>query len=163
MVLIAAVAENGVIGDAGAIPWHLPDDFAHFKATTLGHTLVMGRATYDSIGRPLPGRTTIVLSRDPEWSADGVLVAASFDDALALAAGLPGDVYVAGGAAIYAAALPYADEQILTEVRLTPEGDTFYPPFDRDEWLEADRSAYEGFDVVRWVRVKPGEDSPPRR
>ena len=71
MVLIAAVAENGVIGDAGTIPWHLPDDFAHFKRTTLGHTLVMGRATYESIGRPLPGRTTIVLTRDPTWSADG--------------------------------------------------------------------------------------------
>jgi dihydrofolate reductase len=152
VVLIAAVAQNGVIGDAGAIPWHLPDDFAHFKATTLGHTLVMGRATYESIGRPLPGRTTIVLSRDPEWSAGGVLVAASFDDALALAAELPGDVYVAGGAAIYALALPHADEQILTEVRLSPTGDTFYPPFDRGEWVEADRASYEGFDVVRWMR-----------
>jgi dihydrofolate reductase len=160
VVLIAAVAENGVIGDAGTIPWHLPDDFAHFKATTLGHTLVMGRATYESIGRPLPGRTTIVLSRDPTWSADGVLVATSFDDALALATGLPGDVYVAGGAAIYALALPFADEQILTEVRLTPEGDTFYPPFDRDEWVEAERASHEGFDVVRWVRR---EVSPPRR
>ncbi len=151
-MLIAAVAENGVIGDAGTIPWHLPDDFAHFKATTLGHTLVMGRATYDSIGRPLPGRTTIVLSRDPAWSADGVLVAGSFDEALARAADLPGDVYVAGGASIYALALPFADEQILTEVRLSPAGDTFYPPFDRDEWVVAERASYDGFDVVRWLR-----------
>ena len=151
-MLIAAVAENGVIGDAGTIPWHLPDDFAHFKATTLGHTLVMGRATYDSIGRPLPGRTTVVLTRDPAWSADGVLTAASFDGALALAAALPGDVYVAGGAAVYALALPHAHEQILTEVALAPAGDTFYPPFDRVEWVEAERAAYDGFDVVRWVR-----------
>ncbi len=163
MVLIAAVAQNGVIGDAGTIPWHLPDDFAHFKQTTLGHTLVMGRATYESIGRPLPGRTTIVLTRDPAWTADGVVVAASFDDALALAADLPGDVYVAGGAAIYALALPHADEQILTEVRLSPAGDTFYPPFDRDEWVEAQRSAYAGFDVVRWVRSAAWEDSPHNR
>ena len=152
-MLIAAVAENGVIGDAGTIPWHLPDDFAHFKATTLGHTLVMGRATYESIGRPLPGRTTIVLSRDPAWSAEGVLVATSYDEALKLAADLPGDVYVAGGAAIYALALPSADEQILTEVRLAPEGDTFYPPFDRDEWVEIGRIARGGFDLVWWRRA----------
>ena len=153
MVLIAAVAENGVIGNAGSIPWHLPDDFAHFKQTTLGHTLVMGRATYESIGRPLPGRTTVVLTRDPSWSAEGVSVATSLEAALDLAdALLPGDVYVAGGAAIYALALPHADEQILTEVPLSPEGDTFYPPFDRDEWVEAERSSYAEFDVVRWVR-----------
>ena len=98
VTLIAAVARNGVIGAGGDIPWHLPEDFAHFKATTLGHTLVMGRATYDSIGRPLPGRTTIVLTRDPDWQAEGVLVADSLEDALALA---EGDVFVAGGAAVY--------------------------------------------------------------
>lgn len=151
-MLIAAVAENGVIGDAGSIPWHLPDEFAHFKRTTLGHTLVMGRATYDSIGRPLPGRTTVVITRDPSWSGEGVLVASSFEEALALAADLPGDVFVAGGAAIYALALPYADEQILTEVRLTPPGDTFYPAFDRDEWVEVEREHGAEFDVVRWRR-----------
>ena len=77
VTLIAAVARNGVIGADGAIPWHLPEDFAHFKRTTLGHTLVMGRATYDSIGRPLPGRTTVVLSRDPSWSADGAKIVPS--------------------------------------------------------------------------------------
>ena len=152
MVLIAAVAENGVIGDAGTIPWHLPADFAHFKATTMGHTLVMGRATYDSIGRPLPGRTTVVLTRDPQWSAEGVLTATSFGEALALAAELPGDVYVAGGAAVYALALPHADEQLLTEVPLAPPGDTRYPSFDRGAWVEAERTAHDGFDVVRWVR-----------
>jgi dihydrofolate reductase len=155
VVLIAAIAENGVIGAGGTIPWHLPEDFAHFKRTTLGHTLVMGRATYDSIGRPLPGRTTVVLTRDPGWSAEGVLTASSWDEALALAAGLPGDVYVAGGAAVYALALPDADEQVLTEVRLAPEGDTFYPPVDRSEWVEAERSPYDGFEVVRWVRRAP--------
>ena len=87
-----------MIGADGGIPWRIPEDFAHFKRVTLGHTLVMGRATYDSIGRPLPGRTTIVLTRDASWSADGVLVAASLDEALALAADLPGEVMVAGGA-----------------------------------------------------------------
>jgi len=152
VVLIAAVARNGVIGADGAIPWHLPADFAHFKATTLGHTLVMGRATYDSIGRPLPGRTTIVLTRDPEWSADGVLVADSLPAALALARDLPGDVFVAGGAQVYAAALPLADEQVVTEVHAEPEGDTFYPAVDRSAWREVTREPHEGFDVVRWER-----------
>jgi dihydrofolate reductase len=153
VTLIAAVARNGVIGANGGIPWHLPEDFAHFKATTLGHTLVMGRATYDSIGRPLPGRTTIVLTRDPDWRADGVATAASIEAALALA---EGDVYVAGGAAVYEAALPYADEQLLSEIDLEPEGDTFYPDFDRTQWREASRERHEGFDVVRWERLARG-------
>jgi len=150
LTLIAAVARNGVIGADGGIPWHLPADFAHFKATTLGHTLVMGRATYDSIGRPLPGRTTIVLTRDRAWHADGVLTAGSLEEALAMA---QGDVYVAGGATVYAAALPHADEQVLSEVDLEPEGDTFYPEFDPEEWPEVSRVHHEGFDVVRRVRV----------
>ena len=153
LVLIAAVARNGVIGHLGRIPWHLPEDFTHFKATTLGHTLVMGRATYDSIGRPLPGRATIVLTRDPRWSADGVLVASDLDSALDLAADLPGEVYVAGGAHVYAAALPLADEQVLTEVHQSPEGDTFYPDFDRHLWVEKRRDAGEGFDLVWLVRA----------
>ena len=152
IVLIAAVAENGVIGASGGIPWHLPEDFRHFKQTTLGHTLVMGRATYDSIGRPLPGRTTIVLTRDPSWSADGVLVVRDLDRALELAEDLPGDVMVAGGSQVYAAALPIADEQVLTEVHQSPEGDTFYPEFDRQEWTEARREHHEGFDHVWWTR-----------
>jgi dihydrofolate reductase len=149
VTLIAAVARNGVIGADGGIPWHLPEDFAHFKATTLGHTLLMGRATYDSIGRALPGRTTIVLTRDPDWHADGVLVAGSVEEALAMA---EGDVYVAGGATVYAAALRYADEQLISEVDLEPEGDTFYPELDRDVWQEVGREHHEGFTVVRLTR-----------
>jgi dihydrofolate reductase len=152
VVLIAAVARNGVIGADGDIPWRIPEDFAHFKRATLGHTLLMGRATYESIGRPLPGRTTIVLTRSPGWSADGVLVAASLDEAVALADELEGDLYVAGGAAVYAAALPVADEQVLTEVDLAPEGDTYYPAFDAQAWPEASRTAGEGYAVVRRVR-----------
>jgi dihydrofolate reductase len=162
VTLIAAVAQNGVIGADGGIPWHLPEDFAHFKATTLGHTLVMGRTTYESIGRPLPGRTTIVLTRDPDWhpsrhasshlpaGADAVLVADSLEEALTMA---EGDVFVAGGAAVYLVALPYADEQLISEVDLSPPGDTFYPVFDREQWQEVGREAHEGFDVVRYRRV----------
>lgn len=150
IVLVAALADNGVIGMDGDIPWRIPEDFAHFKRTTLGHTLVMGRATYDSIGRPLPGRTTIVLTRDPDWSAEGVLVAHDLDAALALAEELPGDVMVAGGAQVYAAAMGRADAQVLSLVHQRPEGDTFFPEFDRDAWTETAREAHDGYDVV-WL------------
>src|SRR6476619_2649266 len=142
ITLVAAVAANGVIGAGGDIPWRIPEDFAHFKATTLGHTLVMGRATYDSIGRPLPGRTTIVLTRSPSWSADGVLVADSLEAALALAADLPGDVMVAGGATVYEQAMPLATHQVLTWVHRSPAGDTFYPSYDADEWTETAREQH---------------------
>jgi len=136
------VADNGVIGDAGGIPWRIPADFAHFKALTLGHVLVMGRATYDSIGRTLPGRTTIVLTRDAQWQAPGVLVAGSLEEALDLAGDVPGEVFVAGGAAVYAQALDRADAQVLTEVHLSPAGDTRYPEFDRSRWVESRRESH---------------------
>ena len=153
ITLVAAVADNGVIGASGGIPWRIPEDFAHFKRVTLGHTLVMGRATYDSIGRPLPGRTTVVLTRDPDWSAEGVLVAHSLDDALAQAGSLPGDVMVVGGAQVYAAALPVATEQVISEVPLSPEGDVLYPPYDPGDWLEASREVFDGYERVRLVRA----------
>ena len=142
VTLVAAVADNGVIGNAGDIPWRIPADFAHFKALTMGHVLVMGRATYDSIGRALPGRTTIVLTRDPGWSAPGVLTATSLDHALDAAAELPGEVFVVGGAAVYALALDRAHAQVLTEVHLNPEGDTRYPAFDRSAWVEKRREPH---------------------
>ena len=150
VVLVAAVASNGVIGDRGTIPWRIPGEQAHFKAVTLGHTLVMGRATYDSIGRPLPGRTTVVLTRELGWRADGVRVATSFGEALRIADGLPGDVMVAGGAQVYAEALPVADVQVLTRVHLSPDGDTRYPPFDAAEWEETRREPHGTHDVV-WL------------
>lgn len=152
-MLVAAYAQNRVIGAGGAIPWRIPEDFAHFKATTLGHTLVMGRATYDSIGRPLPGRTTIVVTRDPQWSADGVLVAHSFPEALALADELPGDVMVAGGAQVYALALPYATHQVLTEVHRSVPGDTYYPELDPAQWRETAREDHPGWSFVWLERV----------
>jgi dihydrofolate reductase len=152
LTLVAAYADNRVIGDHGRIPWHLADDFAHFKATTMGGTLVMGRATYDSIGRPLPGRTTVVVTRNPDWSAEGVLVAHSLDEALALAAEQAGDTYVVGGGEIYEQALPLATHQVLTEVHLAPEGDARYPEFDPDEWVETRREPRDGFTWVWWER-----------
>jgi dihydrofolate reductase len=147
LTLVAAVADNNVIGAANDIPWRIPADFAHFKALTLGHVLVMGRATYDSIGRPLPGRTTVVLTRDPGWSADGVLVADSLDAALSTAAAIDDEVFVAGGAGVYAQALDRADAQVITEVHLSPEGDTYYPEFDRAGWVEVRREPHLDADV----------------
>ena len=152
IVMVAAVARNRVIGNGPDIPWRIPGEQAEFKRLTMGHTLVMGRTTYESIGRPLPGRTTIVLTRDRSWSADGVLVAHSFADALARAALLPGDVIVVGGAQVYAEALPMAAEQIISEVPLAPEGDAFYPEIDPAVWEEVDREPFDGYERVTWLR-----------
>ncbi|NHC22259.1 dihydrofolate reductase [Nocardioides sp. IC4_145] len=152
VVLVAAVAANGVIGNGADIPWRIPGEQKRFKELTWGHVLLMGRTTYDSIGRPLRGRTTVVLTRDPSWTADGVLVAHDLAEALALADGLQGDVMVAGGAQVYAAALAVADEQVISEVHLEPAGDVLYPAVDRGEWREVSREPAEGYDVVRWER-----------
>ena len=152
---MAAYAANRVIGDHGRIPWHLPEDFAHFKATTMGGVLVMGRTTYDSIGRPLPGRTTVVVTRNPDWAADGVLVAHSVPEALVVAAEQPGEVYVVGGTQVYEQTLPLATRQVLTEVHLTVDGDALYPTFDLDEWVETRRETHDDFDWVWWERRSP--------
>ena len=157
VVLVAAHARNRVIGDGGTIPWHLPHDFAHFKRETLGHTLVMGRRTWDSIGRPLPGRATVVVTRDQSFDPgfDDVLVAHSLEEAFGLAAELPGDVMVAGGGEIYALALPHATHQVLTEVDLSPPGDAHYPEFAVDEWVEVRREAGEGCQWTWLERLDP--------
>lgn len=157
VVLVAAHARNRVIGHHGEIPWHLPHDFAHFKRETLGHTLVMGRKTWDSIGRPLPGRNTIVITRDLTFTPgfDEVLVAHSLEAALELAAGLPGDVMVAGGGEIYELAMPWASHQVLTEVEAEPEGDAFYPEFDVGHWQVTRRESGEGCEWVWWQRLPP--------
>ena len=154
IVLVAAVARNGVIGNGPDIPWKVPGEQAAFKHLTMGHTLVMGRTTYDSIGRPLPGRTTVVLTRDRDWSpgeVEGVHVAHSLDDALLQATRLPGEIVVAGGASVYAAAMPLATEQVISEIPLEPEGDVLYPAFDRHQWTETRRDELDGFDRV-WLR-----------
>jgi dihydrofolate reductase len=153
IVLVAAVAANGVIGNGPDIPWRLPGEQRLFKELTLGHTLLMGRTTYDSIGRPLPGRTTIVLTRSTDWSAPGVLVAHDVAEALALADTLPGDVMVAGGGEVYAALLPLADELVLSEVDLEPEGDAFFPSYDAAGWTEKTREQHEGYARVFRERV----------
>jgi dihydrofolate reductase len=150
VVLVAAVADHGVIGRDGDIPWRIPEDMRHFREVTTGHTVVMGRVTYESIGRPLPNRENIVITRDPDWSAEGVTVVGSIEEALAVAENLPGDVMVIGGAQIYEATMGLADVQVITEVHQTPEGDTFYPEYDRSEWVETRREPHEGHDFV-WL------------
>jgi dihydrofolate reductase len=152
ITLIAAVARNGVIGHEGRMPWHLPDELAHFKATTMGHPLVMGRRTFESIGRALPGRRTIVVTRDPSWHHPGVETAHSFAEAVALA-GPADEVFVAGGAQVYAEALPFAHRLLLTEVDAEPEGDTWFPTWDRDAWREDVREGHDGWSRVVYERV----------
>ena len=156
MVLVAAVADNGVIGRDGDIPWHLPEDLRHFRVTTRGNTVLMGRRTFDSIGRPLPERTNVVVTRNPDWSAAGVYVVHSVAEGIERAQEFDGDVMVIGGGDVYAAAMPLADVQVLTEVHATPEGDTTYPAWDRAQWREAERRTHDGYDLVWWERIAPG-------
>ena len=150
--LVWAQDERGVIGRDGALPWHLPEDLAHFKRVTSGHVVVMGRRTYESIGRPLPRRTNVVVTRQREWTAEGVVTAGSFAEALAAAADHDGDVMVIGGGEVYRLAMPLADEQVLTEVHCSPDGDAYYPAFDRHDWTETAREPHEGYDFVRLER-----------
>ena len=148
--IVAAVARNGVIGAGGGMPWHLPDELRLFKETTLGHVLVMGRRTYESIGRPLPGRTTVVVTRSSDWSPDAgdVVVARDVEDALARARAIDDEVFVVGGGELYAAALPHTDRLVLTFVEQEPDGDTRFPEVDWGEWRETSREPGDG-----WVRV----------
>jgi dihydrofolate reductase len=152
VVIIAAMGRNRVIGDHGRIPWHLPEDFAHFKRSTVDQTLLMGRTTFDSIGRPLPGRTTVVLTRDREWSHDGVLVAHDLQAGLDLAEDGPGQLIVAGGSHIYAEMLPHAQMQVLSEIDAEPSGDAVYPQWDPHEWLPSAPRVHTGFQITHLYR-----------
>lgn len=151
VTLVAAVGRNRVIGRDGGLPWERTGDLAHFKALTVDHVVVMGRRTYESIGRPLPHRTTVVVTRRPDWAGpEGVLVAHDIASALALAASIDDEVFVIGGAEVYAAALPHADRLVLTEVDQAPEGDTYLPDVDADSWREAGRDPHQGFAIVTY-------------
>ena len=138
--LIAAVSENGVIGEKGRLPWRLPDDQAFFKRTTKGHTVIMGRRTFESLKGPLPDRTNVVVTRNPEYRPAGAAAAANLDAALRVAA--PDDeVFVAGGSELYREALPRADRLYLTRVHARVAGDAFFPELDLSAWrlLEDER------------------------
>lgn len=158
IALIVAVAANGVIGRDNRLPWHLPEDLKWFKRNTLGKPVIMGRKTWESIGRPLPERPNIVVTRDPVWTAEGAHVAHSLDEALNLAVKLDSFVFeamVIGGAALFAEALPRARRLYWTEIHRDYEGDVVFPPFDRTGWREAWRDDHQGdpdYSFVIWER-----------
>jgi dihydrofolate reductase len=147
ITLVAAVADNGVIGEGGRLPWRLKSELRHFRSVTMGKPVVMGRKTYQSIGKPLPGRTNIVVTRDPKFAADGVVVAGDVETALGLAHDDAkrrgaGEIRVIGGTEIFAQTMPLADRLEITEVHAKPAGDTFFPPIDRKRWRETARSKH---------------------
>lgn len=155
MTLVAAVANNGVIGKDNALPWHLPEDLKHFKALTTGHVVIMGRKTWESLPerfRPLPGRTNVVVTRNAGYVAPGATVVTSLDAAKKL-----GDdrtaLFVIGGAELYAHALPLAQRLELTEIAADIEGDAFFPAFDRTQWRETRREGGTGANGLGYAFV----------
>jgi dihydrofolate reductase len=165
LVFVVAVAENGVIGRDNGLPWRLKSDMQHFRRQTLGRPVLMGRKTYLSIGKPLKGRSNIVVSREPRFSAPGILVAPSLDNALALARGDAlrrgaDAIAVIGGADIFAQLMPRADRIEYTLVHARPEGDTLFPPLDPQVWREVGRAEHPagpadsaGYDFIAYQRI----------
>ncbi len=136
--ILVAMAKNRTIGINNTLPWHCPEDLKHFKALTMGHHMIMGRKTFDSIGKPLPGRTTVVLTRDRNLKIEGCLMAHSIQDALKACAG-DTEIFIVGGAELYAQALPLANTLYITEIQQEVEGDAHFPPFDPRVWTEISR------------------------
>ena len=141
VAIIVAMAKNRAIGINNALPWHLPADLKHFKALTMGHHIIMGRKTYDSIGRPLPGRTTVVVSHDHELKIDGCSVAHSLPEAILACADDP-QIFIIGGAEIYRQALDLADTLHITEIQQDVIGDTTFPTFNKADWQEISRERH---------------------
>jgi dihydrofolate reductase len=150
VTMIAAVGRNGVIGDGLTMPWHLSEDLTYFKRTTMGHPMVMGRRTFDSMGA-LPGRRSIVITRQTGWSAPGVEVAHSLPEALALVAGAE-QVFVVGGGEVYRQAIAYAARLLVTEVDQSPDGSVTFPPIDPADWVETARDEHPGYAWVTYER-----------
>lgn len=164
-ILVAALDEHRVIGHRGELPWRLPADLRHFKQVTMGHPLVMGRRTHESIGKPLPGRENIVLSRNPDFTAPGCTVATSLDEAYDCVESLDASrAMIIGGASLFHRTLPEADRMFLTLVVGTYPGDTFFPPFDSDEWTVANRQLHPADDdneaPMVFVELKANDEPP---
>ncbi len=156
LIVIAAVAKNGVIGRDNALPWHLPEDLKHFKALTMGHAVIMGRKTWESLPakfRPLPGRQNIVVTRSVDYAAPGATVIHSLDAAAKLGAGEAAPQFVIGGAELYAHALSRAQRLELTEIDAAFDGDAFFPVVDRAQWRETKREAGVGADGLGYAFV----------
>jgi dihydrofolate reductase len=147
--LVAAVAANGIIGADGKLPWHLPEDLKHFKRVTLGHPVIMGRKTWESLKGPLPGRENIVVTRQAGYQAEGAAVASSLDAALALCAG-ESVVCVIGGEQIFKEALPVATGLVMTEIKQDFPGDTKFPAYDRSKWVEKQRESHTAASGMRF-------------
>jgi len=147
--LVAAVAANGIIGANGKLPWHLPEDLQHFKRLTLGHPVIMGRKTWESLKGPLPGRENIVVSRRAGYEAPGAAVASSLDAALALCAGEK-IVFVIGGTQLFADSLPLATGLVMTEIKQDFAGDARFPDYDRSRWRETQREAHTAANGTRF-------------
>jgi len=174
--LIAAVAENGVIGRENDMPWHLPDDFAFFKRKTSHHPIIMGRKSLEALGKPLPNRTNIVITRNPDFSTPGVIVVHTLEEAIEEAKKAieqaqndtatehrPNEIFVIGGGEIYAMALPIATTVYLTEIHASVEGDAYFPSFNKNEWQEVSRRPHPAderhklsFDFVEYERRSNG-------
>jgi dihydrofolate reductase len=142
LCLVLAVAKNGVIGNKGALPWHVPEDLKFFRAVTVGHAVIMGRKTWSEVGKPLPKRRNLVVTRDPTLRLEGAEVVTSLEEAIALARTTDAEPRVIGGAEIYRLALPLATRILLTEIQLEPEGDTFFH-LDRSGFRETERRVGE--------------------
>jgi dihydrofolate reductase len=136
--LVVAMARNRVIGRDNALPWRLPEDLKHFKAVTFGKPVLMGRKTFESIGKPLPGRTNLVLTRDASWKSQGAVVVRSIDEALQRSSGA-NELAGIGGAEIFAQLIPLASRIYLTRIEADIAGDTFFPPLDETQWVEVER------------------------
>lgn len=147
--LIVAVAENGVIGKNNDMPWHIKSEFQYFKRTTTGKPVIMGRKSFDALGgKPLPNRSNIIITRDPHYTAAGITVVHTLEDALKAARKIAqatkvDEIFIAGGAEIYRLALPLTDRFYLTHIHLKPEGDIFFPPYDPAEWVEIKREFHK--------------------
>jgi dihydrofolate reductase len=160
--IIAALSSNNVIGRDNDLPWHQSADLKRLKALTMGHHMIMGRRTYDSVGRPLPGRTFVVITRDPDWSVEGVQAVHSLEEAIQLAAG-DEEPFIAGGAQIFEQAIHRADRMYLTRIHAEIEGDTLFPDFDDvSEWQLTDSEHFEAdekndypFSFLTYDRVAP--------
>lgn len=156
--VIAAMAKNRAIGINNTLPWHLPEDLKHFKTLTMGHHIIMGRKTYESIGRPLPGRTTVIVTRDPNYRMEGCLSANSIDAAIAVCAG-DDEIFFVGGAELYAQVINRADRLYITEIQADYAGDAFFPAFEAASWRETAREAHVsaaglGYDFVTFSRTR---------
>lgn len=163
--IVVAMSDNNVIGRDGTMPWHLPEDLAHFKKVTMGHPMIMGRRTFESIGKPLPGRTTLVVTRSAQWNAAGVVVAHGLYEALDRGLALDDDVSIVGGGQIYAEALKgnVVDRMIVSRVAGNVEGDTVFPTIDLSFWNLTDESEFDGFSVVTYERAQTESRGGPER